>query len=122
MKNIMLIAATVLFSTSINAGSCKNCKVTSIGSGPYYGGKCVGTSDCVVFNVVGGNKASEVCNGYKAWSYVFDVSTDTGKSVLTQLTVAYSSGALVTIHGTGSCDMFTSNGGIEELSYMYFPQ
>ncbi|MCG7490002.1 hypothetical protein MHN79_10920 [Vibrio sp. Of14-4] len=104
------------------AGSCKNCKVASIGTGPYYGEKCIDTNDCAVVKVSGGNLTRASCNNYTAWHYVLDLSTETGKAAYSQLTVAYTTGALVTIHGRDSCESYKSSGGIEDFLYMYYTQ
>ena len=50
--------------------------------------------------------------------FAFDSSTVGGKSQLSGLLVAYSTGKPIVIYGTGACDIY---GDTETLSYYYMP-
>lgn len=117
--NMTLIVCCFL---SFNAfsGKCKNCVIDTYGTGVYYGDKCVNTDHCVVFSVTGGTVLEKPdCAKNSTWDYVIDASTDTGKSMLSQIAIAYTTGAVVNVHGAGECTMYPS-GKIEDTLYMFF--
>jgi len=124
MKNIKsLILITMLFvyvSGPVQAepyGLCSNCTVVSVGSGPHYDSACVQSTSCAAVAVRGATLARADCNSITSWNFVFDTSTDSGKSTLSLLLTAMTTGKPVVIEGAGTCNNAAK---IEDLRYIYF--
>ncbi len=123
MKNIHGLTIALLLLSSFNhahAGSCVNCVVESIGTGPGFDRECP-SGACALIRVKpkGEYFVRDACSITDSWHFALDTSTDTGKITLNQLMQAYESGKRIVITGNNKCSVYSS-GTIEDADRVYF--
>ena len=123
MKTILRFILATLFilpGISAYAGSCTNCVIESIGTGPSFDRECPSSSCALVrINKESGSFMRDPCSTTLSWHFALDTSTASGKTTLSQLMTALNSGRPVVIGGDNKCTIYSS-GTIEDLGHMYF--
>ena len=116
-KQLTVLLAFIFCSTisALSSASYYEGEVTGLGSGSHYDAICMGIESCVVV-MVDSTHEKVGCNKDDSWSFVFDASTDTGKSTHSILLAAAMSGQKVGIGGTGECNIIAS---VEDLKFAF---
>lgn len=120
-STIVLTIAAFLISplNSAYAGSCDNCFVESIATGPSIDRDCASGS-CVLVRIktAGGRFVPDPCSKSTGWHFALDTSTASGKTSLTQLLDAHTNEKRVVIGGDNNCRIHNS-GNVEDIGHIY---
>lgn len=115
-----ICAALMCLSVQASAdGICNNCTIKNIGVGTYYDGLCA-SGNCA-FIAVNGSLGSyrPGCATNTSWSFVLDMSTQSGRSTYAFLLSAKATAAAVNVYGSNNCNLSPS-GATETLTAVTF--
>ena len=117
---LVVILPLILIGATAYGGSCENCVIESIGSGPSVDNDCA-SATCVIIrvNAAGGNMSPHSCATSTAWNFVMDTTDGANKTTLTLLLTALATGKRVVIAGSNTCNNYSSK-NVEDFTHMYF--